>query len=253
MNADRSNILFENEKEIDLLKYLQYLLRKIKWIFFSSVAGALTAALLVLFVLVPEYTATSKLYIVNNGKPEIDFSDLQIGTYLAADYQEVFDNWQVHETVIRELGLPYDYKQITDMIDVTIPDDTHVLYISVSSETAEEAKRMADAYAKAAQIFIADTMEIGTPGLFEEALLPLRPSSLHDLIVILLGFAAGMLLACAALLIRFVLDDRFYDDSDIEKVLNLASLGKMPLQTGDKTCVHGIWPVRKRSRKANAI
>ena len=35
----------------------------------------------------------------------ISLSDLQIGTNLAADYQEVFKNWHVHELVDKRLGI----------------------------------------------------------------------------------------------------------------------------------------------------
>ena len=52
------------------------------------------------------YTATSKLYIVDTSSGSINIANLQLGTVLTLDYQEVFKTWEVHEMVIDELGLP---------------------------------------------------------------------------------------------------------------------------------------------------
>lgn len=55
-------------------------------------------------------------------------ADLQLGTALTSDYQEVFKTWEVHEMVIEELGLPYSYKEMQSMLTVSNPEDTRVLY-----------------------------------------------------------------------------------------------------------------------------
>ena len=53
------------------------------------------------------YSATSKLYIVNKDSSGVNIADLQLGTALTLDYQEVFKTWEVHKMVIEELNLPY--------------------------------------------------------------------------------------------------------------------------------------------------
>ena len=77
----------------------------------------------------------------------INLSDLQIGSYLTSDYQEVFKTWEVHEQVLQNLGLDYEYEQLENMLSITNPADTRVLYITVNSDDPEEATAMANEYA----------------------------------------------------------------------------------------------------------
>ena len=65
------------------------------------------------------YTATSKLFIVDTSSGSINISNLQLGTVLTLDYQEVFKTWEVHEMVIEELDLPYTYEQMQSMLFIS--------------------------------------------------------------------------------------------------------------------------------------
>ena len=105
--ANRSR---EAVQEIDLVALSYRFLEKIHWILLAAVVGALIAGVIVYFVMTPQYQATSKIYIVGSDTT-ISLSDLQIGSNLAADYQEVFKNWHVHELVDKRLGLNYSYRE----------------------------------------------------------------------------------------------------------------------------------------------
>ena len=61
------------------------------------------------------------------------------------------------------------------MVSVNNPSDTRILYITVTSANPQEAKAMADMYAKVACEFIAVKMDQEQPNVFEEARLPLTP------------------------------------------------------------------------------
>lgn len=218
----------QEEQEIDLLELLYRLLEKAKYIILASVLGALISGAITIFRITPKYTATSKLYVMNTGESAINLSDLQIGTYLASDYQEVFHNWHVHEMVIKALNLPYNYAQMAGMLNVTNPSGTRILYITVTTDSPLESKQIADAYAAAAQEFIASTMDTKMPNLFEEALLPSSPSSPNKTKNIALGLMAGFALACGIIVVQFLMDDKIHNSEDIEKYLGMACLGIMP-------------------------
>lgn len=55
---------------------------------------------------------------------------------------------------------------------------------------------MADTYAQVAREFIAVKMDTEQPNIFEEALLPSRPSSPNKSKNVLLGFVIGLVLSC---------------------------------------------------------
>ena len=218
------------EAEIDLVELMYRLLEKWAIIVLSCILGAVIACAYTLFMVTPQYTATSKLYVVNSKDSAINLSDLQIGNYLAADYMEVFSNWHVHEMVLERLGLPYSYKQLSNMITVTNPNDTRILYIKAVSPDPQEAKDLADTYAEVAREFIAVKMDTEQPNIFEEALLPTAPSSPNKTKNALLGFLLGMVVSCGIIILQFLMDDRLRSSDDIEKYVQLPTLGMMPKQ-----------------------
>ena len=218
------------EYEIDLLELFYRLVENVKYIIAAALIGVVLAWLYTTILVDPLYTATSKLYVLNAGDSAINLSDLQIGNYLASDYQEVFKNWHVHEMVIDRLGLPYNYTQIGNMISVSNPTNTRILYIKATSKSPEEAKSLADTYASVAQEFIATTMDTREPNIFEEALEPTRPSSPNVRRNMLLGFVIGFIAACGVITIRYLMDDKIHSSEDVEKYLGIPTLGMLPMQ-----------------------
>lgn len=217
--------------EIDLVELLYRLIEKWKIIVLACLCGALIAAVCTFYFITPMYTATSKLYVVNAKDSAINLSDLQIGNYLASDYMEVFSNWHVHEMVLQRLGLDYTYSQLAEMVSVENPKDTRILYVNVASDDPQEAKDMADTYAQVAREFIAVKMDTEQPNIFEEALLPSRPSSPNKSRNIIMGFMIGLILSCSVTIAQFLMDDRLRSADDIEKYVQLPTLGVMPKQT----------------------
>ncbi len=218
----------QNVVEIDLGALFYRFLEKMHWIILTALLGAAVAGVIVYFAITPIYQATSKIYIVGSDTT-ISLSDLQIGSNLAADYQEVFKNWHVHELVDKRLGLDYSYKKLTDMLTISNPSNTHVLYVSVKSPDPEEAKLIADTYAQVGREFIATKMDMREPNIFEEAKLPTAPVSPNKTRDIVIGFLLGALLAMAIITIRFINDDRILSGEDVAKVGGLTTLGLIPL------------------------
>ena len=222
----------DDEAEIDLGALFYRFLEKAHWIILCALIGAAIAGALVFKVITPIYQATAKIYIVGSDTT-ISLSDLQIGSNLAADYQEVFKNWHVHELVDKRLNLDYSYTKLAGMISVTNPANTHVLYVNAKSPDPHEVKMIADAYAQIAREFIATKMDMREPNIFEEALLPTAPVTPHKMRDIIIGFLLGALLAAAVVTIKFLSDDRILSGEDIAKVGGLTTLGMIPLQELD--------------------
>lgn len=220
----------DGEMEIDLLELMYRLIERIRYIIAAAILGAVLAGLATAFLITPMYTSTSKLYVLNNNDSAINLSDLQIGNYLAKDYTEVFNNRHVHQRVIQNLDLPYTTNQAEDMVRISNPSDTRILYINVTSRSPSEAQEMANEYAKVAREFIAATMDTAQPNIFEEAWLPTAPSSPNRTRNILLGAIVGIVIACAIIFIQFIQDDKIRTADDVQKYVDLPTLGMMPLR-----------------------
>ena len=222
-----------DELEIDLVALFYRFLEKAHWIILCALIGAAIAGVLVFKFIKPVYQATAKIYIVGSDTT-ISLSDLQIGSNLAADYQEVFKNWHVHELVDKRLNLDYSYTKLAGMLSVSNPSNTHVIYVSIKSQDRQEAKLIADTYAQVAREFIAAKMDMREPNIFEEAKLPDKPVSPQKTRDIIIGFLLGALLAMAVVTVKFISDDKIRTTEDIAKVGKLPTLGLIPLQGSDR-------------------
>ena len=212
---------------IDLIGLFFFILEK----FWVVLVGAVLCAVLMGVTSgnsVTTYSATSKLYIVNPNGAGVNIADLQLGTVLTLDYQEVFKTWEVHEMVIEELDLPYTYEQMQSMLSVANPEDTRILYITATSTDAKMAADIANAYAKAAKRFIINTMRGEEPSDFSIALEPSIGRTVSKGKNVIIGFMVGSVLAAGLLTLLFVLDDRPRSPDDIRRFGGIPTLAIFP-------------------------
>ena len=213
--------------EIDLVELFYYIISKLRIILLGMVIGAVLLGFYAVFIVTPVYTATSKLYIIGNAGNSI-LSDLQIGTALTMDYQEVFNTWEVHQMVNEELGTDYDYSTLQGMVSVSNPDDTHILSITVRNSDSKKAADIANAYATAAKRFIVQTMNTDEPSTFSIALVPGVASGTGVTGYVVRGILLGTVLAGGILVLIFLLDNRPKSPEDIMHYAGIPTLAVIP-------------------------
>ncbi len=253
--------------EIDLVELLYRLLEKARYLVLGALIGALIAGVYTLQFVKPTYQATSKLYIVNNKDSVINLQDLQMSTNLAQDYIEVFDTFTVKENATSKLlqlceanGVECPDKDIKVKVNVTNQNGTRILTVAATSTNPQIAMWKADAYAEAAQQFIAEVMRTDEPSTFERAEqvgIPENPVSPNKTRNIILGFLIGMVIAAVVVIVQFIVDDRVRNAEVLEKKLGLPVLGMMPA-TGqeeapkNKKHKHSKQSARSSGRKGGA-
>lgn len=214
--------------EIDVL----YLLRKL-WsrkffiIFIALVVGTI-ALLGSVFLIKPKYTSTTRIYVVSRTADSITNQDLQAGSYLVKDYQEVITSNEVLSSVIDKEKLSLTPNELSSMISVTIPTDTRVILISVEDDNAQEATTIANTVREVAAEKIKAVTKVDDVTTLEAAEVPKEPSSPNIKRNTLIGVIAGGGLAVISIIILEVLDDRVRRPEDIEDVLGLPLLGIVP-------------------------
>ena len=214
--------------EIDVL----YLLRKL-WsrkffiIFIALVVGTI-ALLGSVFLIKPKYTSTTRIYVVSRTADSITNQDLQAGSYLVKDYQEVITSNEVLSSVIDKEKLSLTPKELSSMISVTIPTDTRVISISVEDDNAQEATTIANTVREVAAEKIKAVTKVDDVTTLEAAEVPKEPSSPNIKRNTLIGVIAGGVLGVISIIILEVLDDHVRRPEDIEDVLGLPLLGIVP-------------------------
>ena len=219
------------EIAIDVVQLFKILWKKKIAIILTAIVAALVAFGVSSFVLTPEYSSTTRIYVVNRTQSEnagLTNQDLQAGTYLVKDYKEIILSQDVLEKVISNLKLEQSGKGLSKKIQVTVPVDTRIVSIVVKDDQPEEASRIANALREVAAEKIIKVTRVTDVTTLEEARPALTPSSPNIRRNTLLAFLAGGAVMVILVLLLELLDDRVKRPEDVEELMHVALLGIVP-------------------------
>lgn len=217
--------------EIDVLSLVKTLWRRKFLIVVTAFAMAIVALGYSAFIIKPNYTSTTRIYVVNrqaNENSTLTNQDLQAGTYLVKDYKEIILSQDVLAKVIDDLKLNVQPSALAKKINVTVPTDTRIVSIAVSDGDAKEAARIANSLRQIAAEKIIAVTKVSDVTTLEEAEVPNSPSSPNTRRNTLIGFLAGGVLISVVILVVEVLDDRVKKPEDVEEALGITLLGVVP-------------------------
>lgn len=221
----------QNTNEIDVLSLFKILWRRKFLIFLVSLLTAIAALGYSMFVATPEYSSTTRIYVVNRNQgdnPGLTNQDLQAGSYLVKDYKEIILSQDVLTQVISDLKLNSTTRALSDKIQVEVPTDTRIVSISVEDSKPEEASRIANSVREVAAQKIIAVTRVSDVTTLEEAQPATAPSSPNIRRNVLLGFVAGFAVIVVVILLTEILDDRIKRPEDIEDTMGLTLLGVVP-------------------------
>ena len=219
------------EITIDVFQLFKVLWKKKIAIILTAIVAAVLAFGVSSFVLKPEYSSATRIYVVNRNQSEkvgLTNQDLQAGTYLVKDYKEIILSQDVLEKVISNLKLEKTVRELSKKIQVTVPVDTRIVSIVVKDERPEEASRIANALREVAAEKIISVTRVSDVTTLEEARPALSPSSPNIRRNTLLAFLAGGAVMVVSVLLLELLDDRVKRPEDVEEVMQVALLGIVP-------------------------
>lgn len=223
----KRNTIDHSSDVIDLGKLFKFLLSKFWIILLWVVALGAGAFVFTKELIVPQYAATSKIYIVSASKGSVvDLSDLQLGTNLTSDYVELMMNRPMLEEIIQNLSLDMTPPEIAKMISIENPADTRELCITATGQDPKTVKDIANEMAVMSIKYLPQLMKTEEPTMVEDALLPNAPVSPSYPKNVMMGALAGFVLSAGYYTIRFLNNDVFESDLDV-----FNSLGEMPLAT----------------------
>ena len=235
----------KNNKEyytIDLLHIVKYLWKKVWIIAIAGIRAAVLALSFATFFVKPTYSSSILVYVNNssfslgNTSLSISASDISASQSLVKTYREFLMNRTTLEMVIEEAEVPYTYKELYEMVSASPVNETEIMRVTVVSEDPYEAAKIANCIAevlpKRIEIIEGASMEIldaAIPNLDKIA-----PSRIKYTLV---GFALGVLLAVAILVIFAMMDDTIHDEEHILRNYEYPILAKIPdlMNSGGKS------------------
>ena len=222
----------EQEKfEIDVFQLVKVLWKRKFLIVLAALVAGLVAFAYSSFVIKPQYTSTTRIYVVNRNqadKPGLTNQDLQAGAYLVKDYREIILSQDVLEKVVVDQSLAMDAKTLGRKVSVTVPADTRIVSISVRDGKPEEASRVANALREVAAQKIISVTRVSDVTTLEEARPATSPSSPNIRRNTMMATLAGAGFVTVVVLLVELLDDRVKRPEDIEEVMHLSLLGVIP-------------------------
>ena len=225
-----------DNQEKDLIQLdIMLLLRRIweKKVLIVLVTLIFTAVSLAvsIFLVAPQYSSTTKVYVVNQTKDEkkaITTQDVQLGSLLVKDYKEIILSNKVMEEAAEKSGTDLTAKELAKKVSVEAPKDTRIISITVQDKDPQVASDLANTVKEVSADQIKEVTKIEDVTTLEEAKAANSPSSPNIPRNGILATALGFILAVAGVVLFELLDDRVKRAEDIEETMGLVLLGVVP-------------------------
>lgn len=216
--------------ELDLMFLLKKLWKQKVIIIITAILFAGSAVAYSNFFVEPLYKSTTKIYTVSQMDPTktLTVQDIQIGTNLVKDYQQIILSAEVLNTVIEENALSLTKAELANKILITAPRDTHVVEITVSDTDAVRAGRLANAIREASITKIQEVTKVSDITTIEEATTATAPYLPNTRKMGVMAGIAGLFLSGGLVLLKEMLDDRVKRPEDIEEGMDMVLLGIIP-------------------------
>jgi len=218
-------------QELTLKDIYRIIINRIWLIAVLPCVALIGATIVVYFFIQPTYTATTTMYVLNkqnNDANTVNYSDLQSSQLLTADYRELALSKRVLSAVAIELGLSSGNIASEYGIKITSANNTRVIQISATATDPLLASSLANAIGREFSVCVVEIMDVNNVSVVDAAVPPHEPSAPKKMQIIAIATLAGLILAVGIALLIEMLNTTIRSGEDIEKVLEMALLAKIP-------------------------
>ena len=219
----------QQDDEIDLVALFYLLWGHMLQIIACVIVGGAAAFAYTYFMVTPLYQATSKMYVASATYNSIvDIYDMQLGSQLALDYEQLILSRPLMEDVAEALELDVKPEAIASLVSIYNPEETRIITITVTCPDPQLAADLANEIAYQAGIYLPRIMESPAPNIYEDALVPTKKSSPSYSRNTLLGAMLVAVVYCGILVVRYLMDDSFTTPEDISRYFGVQPLAVIP-------------------------
>ena len=208
------------EEVIDLSELLRLLWSHVLQIVAVGLVAAVISFLVCTFALTPRYQASVNM-IVNTRQDNttpVSTDNITSAKNMIDTYAVIIKSNLVLNDVIQRMGL--------DMVGSV--NSTQIMAITVTNENPGLAGKIAQTIAEVAPDVIVEKVEAGSCKAVSDVEIGTTPVYPQTKKTMLLCALAGMVAACALLVVSHLLHNYIVDDEDVQKKLDLPVLGFIP-------------------------
>ena len=222
----------EPSVELRIQDLLLAYLRKWRLIAVCMLLAGIIAFGITYFGVTPMYRASATIYVNNNraidDKEYLTSSDLSASIHLVKGYLILAKSDVVLEKAAEKLGEGYSAARLRGLVKVEQIDETVIFGVYVTHKDRSEAARIANAVAEVIPVEGPKVIEATSARVIDKAKVPSSPYSPVYSRNVLLGAAAGLLLAAVYVTIMFLKDTRIKDENDLTDMFDIPILGRIP-------------------------
>lgn len=226
-------MLEEKEMTIDVLSIVKYVFSKIAIVILVTVLCASVSFVYTQLYIPRKYTSYTDLYVVNtvDNASTVSSSDLVAAEKLAASYTKFLTSNSTFDAVAKRINNSYSVKELNKMVEVSTLEGTEILRISVTSESKNDAKKIADLVAEEGEKQIVRIVKSGAVSVVDAATdaVVTSPNVLKNTLVA--GFAGFAVVVIILALIN-ILDKRIKTREQLEELFGLDVIGVIPSMYG---------------------
>ena len=222
-----------NEIEISLRDLWKIFLR-CWWVMLAVAVVAAGAAYVFLRVTHRDaYTAKASIWVMREKSAEQSVtatSDVSIANNIINDVLLISESNRVLDAVRTDTGTELSKGALKSMLKISNEEETHIVNLSVTAKTPEEARALARAFAHN----ICDTMNNylfdneNYTKIIDDASLPTVPSNPISKVRVLIVALVGAVLVYAVFFLLHILDDKVNNADDVKRYLGISVLGQIP-------------------------
>ncbi|AKG03768.1 capsular biosynthesis protein [Salimicrobium jeotgali] len=222
------------EETISLKEIMSVLKKRWQLIVGFVVGAILLSSIATFFFMTPTYQYSSE-FIVNQERNNdqqqagYDINEIRSSVELINTYNVIIKSPAILEEVNSELDLNLSADQLAEKITVSNAEQSQVVTVAATDESAETAANLANATVKTFEAKIPDLMNVDNVNILSEAEAGINPSPVSPNAPLNLAIAAvvGLMLGVGVALLLEYLDTTVKNTDDLEEEFGMAVLGSI--------------------------
>lgn len=202
---------------IDLIAFIRFVLRRSYFVICGVVIGIIAAILINTATVKPTYSCEAKYYLTAS-EDIVSYGALQATTTIMQDYLVMIKSKSIVERAIDRDGLNIDTETALEMINVSNPEETRLLIVTVKSQDRQQAEALMNAISYQIINYLPSIMEGSSLYVFEDVNTSLDDVISKKTLNIVLSVIVFAAIAVVILLIQFMTRTTVENPEDISRV-----------------------------------
>ncbi len=216
-----------------LLELLQLVRKHLSLMIVLPIVCAVGMALVAWLVLPNTYSASVSMYVLtktsDTSEGGLSNTDLTASQMLTNDVATLIKS----DRVLSDTKNALKMDTIKDFdVSVESATTTRVITLSVTGESAQSVAIVANKIAETTDTVAREVMDVQSINVIDTATEPTQPSGPPRTMYTAVAFLAGIFLALAIIVVMDALDTRVRNPEEIEELLDIPVIGRIPKITG---------------------